>query len=438
MLIIAVLLSISILIFCVLQAYRLLSPFASLESEFNAIQNLIADIDSAADLKSRIGQTENQHPVSLALARQLRHSLSKDAHILHGRTGWVIDMETLFDADLMLRNHMEIRKVQVMPSLLTGLGIFFTFMGLTFATLGLDPTDAVGLTSSVKQLVGGMSLAFSTSLTGIGTSLWWTWKQKSIEQMIESQCYQLKESLRSKIFVFSEQEWYLMNQEEHRRMMEAVPSTIETAMVRALKSSLPKSPESFPVEQFEKLFENLLHAVRNQTDSLKEVLEHMSGGSTRSGVDGNQQEQTINQMQQMVTDMIPLQQGHLEVVASVKQAVLSLAEMSQQATNSQKTLTKSQDEMNGNLKMIREFWQTYRGQLNQLESSLNDGIKGFKDHMKETMHLAHSKLDEILSESLAHFSGTLLELDRSLNSLSVMVETLNQMGEKKKKKGIFR
>jgi ABC-type transporter Mla subunit MlaD len=62
-----------------------------------------------------------------------------------------------------------------MPNLLTGLGILGTFMGLAAgvgaARVGLSSGDPTEITASLQQLLSGASLAFLTSITGIGSSI---------------------------------------------------------------------------------------------------------------------------------------------------------------------------------------------------------------------------------------------------------------------------
>lgn len=62
-----------------------------------------------------------------------------------------------------------------MPNLLTGFGILGTFMGLAAgvgaARVGLSSGDPTEITASLQQLLSGASLAFLTSIFGIGSSI---------------------------------------------------------------------------------------------------------------------------------------------------------------------------------------------------------------------------------------------------------------------------
>lgn len=59
----------------------------------------------------------------------------------------------------------------VVPSLLTSLGILGTFIGLMRGLGGLDVSDAAKTMESIPQMIGGMTFAFMTSIAGISCSL---------------------------------------------------------------------------------------------------------------------------------------------------------------------------------------------------------------------------------------------------------------------------
>ena len=56
---------------------------------------------------------------------------------------------------------------------LTSLGIFGTFLGIAVGLWFFDPADIDG---SVKSLLGGMKIAFISSVMGLGSYLWLNYK----------------------------------------------------------------------------------------------------------------------------------------------------------------------------------------------------------------------------------------------------------------------
>lgn len=60
---------------------------------------------------------------------------------------------------------------QYAPTLLTTIGIFGTFLGITIGLLQFDPTSMETIDASMPALLGGMKLAFLTSIFGMGSSV---------------------------------------------------------------------------------------------------------------------------------------------------------------------------------------------------------------------------------------------------------------------------
>ena len=60
---------------------------------------------------------------------------------------------------------------ELIPGLLTSLGILGTFIGLVRGLGGLDVSDAAKTMESIPTMIGGMTFAFTTSIAGISCSL---------------------------------------------------------------------------------------------------------------------------------------------------------------------------------------------------------------------------------------------------------------------------
>ena len=80
-------------------------------------------------------------------------------------TGEYINEETVVDKP----GHAQL--AELIPGLLTSLGILGTFIGLMQGLTSVDFTNAEGTIQSIPQLLGGMRFAFATSVAGISCSL---------------------------------------------------------------------------------------------------------------------------------------------------------------------------------------------------------------------------------------------------------------------------
>ena len=81
------------------------------------------------------------------------------------------NVEDYINDDTVIYSPGHAQLAEVVPSLLTSLGILGTFIGLMRGLGGLDVSDAAKTMESIPQMIGGMTFAFMTSIAGISCSL---------------------------------------------------------------------------------------------------------------------------------------------------------------------------------------------------------------------------------------------------------------------------
>ena len=81
------------------------------------------------------------------------------------------NVEDYINDDTVIYSVGHAQLADVVPSLLTSLGILGTFIGLMRGLGGLDVSDAAKTMDSIPQMIGGMTFAFMTSIAGISCSL---------------------------------------------------------------------------------------------------------------------------------------------------------------------------------------------------------------------------------------------------------------------------
>ena len=84
-----------------------------------------------------------------------------------------LDAEYFFNDENLINNQIDIRYYNTIPSILTGLGILGTFLGLMMglSQLDLGSSDPDKLREGITGLLGGATIAFSTSVWGIFSSI---------------------------------------------------------------------------------------------------------------------------------------------------------------------------------------------------------------------------------------------------------------------------
>ena len=117
----------------------------------------------------------------LPLIRELRHHLIDFAirdgtdKILKRRT---VDAAEVFRESVLGPSFSSSRLILGIPSILTGLGVLGTFVGLQ---LGIGSLDFSDLEKSIRPLIQGCAVAFSSSVWGVGASLLFSLWEKIFE-----------------------------------------------------------------------------------------------------------------------------------------------------------------------------------------------------------------------------------------------------------------
>ncbi|MBQ8159645.1 MAG: anti-phage defense ZorAB system ZorA [Clostridia bacterium] len=87
------------------------------------------------------------------------------------RRGLPCNVEDYVNDDTVTYGPGNAQLAELVPSLLTSLGILGTFLGMTQGLSGLDVTTTENMMSGVQNLLSGMHFAFGTSVAGVSCSL---------------------------------------------------------------------------------------------------------------------------------------------------------------------------------------------------------------------------------------------------------------------------
>ena len=86
-----------------------------------------------------------------------------------------------------INNYTHRRLVEMVPDILTSLGILGTFVGLVLGLRGFNPNNYEAMSSSVEGLIGGIKVAFVTSIYGLTLSLTFSyWLRGTLTAVSES------------------------------------------------------------------------------------------------------------------------------------------------------------------------------------------------------------------------------------------------------------
>lgn len=124
-------------------------------------------------LETHSGDTRPIWQDALFLGRRMQGTWKRflvNAEQLDAR-GLNCNIEDYINDDTVIYSVGHAQLAEVVPGLLTSLGILGTFIGLMRGLSGLDLNDAAKTMESIPQLIGGMTYAFTTSIAGVACSL---------------------------------------------------------------------------------------------------------------------------------------------------------------------------------------------------------------------------------------------------------------------------
>ena len=92
--------------------------------------------------------------------------------------GGIADVEDYINEDLV-DSSIHRSLLEMIPDMLTSLGILGTFIGLVWGLKNFNPANYDAMTSSVASLVEGIKVAFLTSIYGLALALVYTYNMRS-------------------------------------------------------------------------------------------------------------------------------------------------------------------------------------------------------------------------------------------------------------------
>jgi len=372
--------------------------------------------------------------------------------------GWILDPEAWCDGREWLQSESSYDRIQAMPGMLTGIGILFTFLGLMIGIFGLDPTDPERLTQGVRGLLGGMSMAFLTSIAGIGSALWWTWRAKAYAERYQSQAGTICNALQEKPF-------FTLPDELPNRMLEKMSlqtqylAELETTMAIAFRKALEdqgwvgiqegiarmlsrKDGSEILADHLKKVTSNtdgLVGAVRQLVDTQQKLLtafENQKGGSGSGEAINweNPEERTafLRDTQALAGNVARIHGSQNQVNDQLLATAASLKELMENARIANADIMITHKQLSNHLQQLEKHWEGYREQVLEMQKSLRIGIETFQNRLQQSLKTAHGEIDELLGESLTHFTAALDSFEGTIEGFGLLLKTGQVSGKKGK------
>ncbi|MBQ9195650.1 MAG: hypothetical protein IJ157_00290 [Clostridia bacterium] len=309
------------------------------------------------------------------------------------------DVEDYINDDTVIYAHSHTQLGDVIPGILTSLGILGTFIGLVRGLGALNLSSAEDTMRGISDMISGMNFAFGTSIAGCACSLLFNIlnragigsAQRAIDAFYEAFTeFVMQRPLSDNVQAICQQEdqaAFLRHAvgEINKSITEGVQSAVHAGM-----APITQSVSRFIAAETQAQLEGLDHIVDSFVERMNGALngQLLRLGQTLSG---------INQAQQMDRDALN---------NSMDAAMHILGGM-QEMTGLMQNISARFEQYAGELSMAQQDQQAFAGQTAGLISSMHSAAQEQMDYIN-ALRAAHDDLQAGMQE-YANWSGRVLE-----------------------------
>ncbi len=334
------------------------------------------------------------------------------------RRGLPTNVEDYINDDTVTHGPGNATLAELIPNLLTSLGILGTFMGLSRGLSSLNFADSTQLVEGIPVLLEGMRFAFGTSVAGISCSIVFNMlnriSQGSSYRAIDDFVTSFTQLAMSRP-LDNDVQMIIQNQDRNF-MLQGINDTLVDRLAENVGRSITRAmtPVSDSMDRF------IIGATRSQIDGVGRIVARFLDEMDRSL--GNQLSSLANTMDAVTQNQAAAARQAGETV-SAAQGIVNNARSLQEMTNH--ILDKFDKYMNG-INEVREHDANYERRTAEL---LNRMQQENKDLAKLIAELGN-KIDTLTGDageaSLQDICGVLSSMEKNVGSISA---TLSAMSE---------
>ncbi|AEJ38288.1 conserved hypothetical protein [Sulfobacillus acidophilus TPY] len=320
------------------------------------------------------------------------------------------DIGRFFSEDAILLGIANRRITEAVPSLLTMAGILGTFLGLVAGLHGLNPNAPNGLGAGIGQLVGGLSLKFTSSVYGIFLALVWMVADRFWYRSLYEAVVALQEALIAGFSAPPEE----LSLQQIKNILEDQRQTLYTLTTDTL---IPQLIEGFSQALQTQLFPPLDELIRQQhqttasLDNFGQQMTLMAERTATAQVDGLERiaHEFINQMSAQTVEVAERLHESLQQTVTVQERIATLA--TDLLQHAEPLLARFQETQ----QLQKQLWE----QGHQVHTVLLEGAQywsTFHTEIRGTLETTEHRLE-------AFFSAVELRTGTLLKDLQALEET---------------
>ncbi len=311
-----------------------------------------------------------------------------------------IGVERYFNSITLLEEKLNMRVIHNVPQIFPGLGILGTFLGLT---LGLNTVDTSGsskdILSSIEPLLGNISLAFITSIAGIGFSIVATFKLNWFLGNAEKKILKLEDVARRIFPLYTKTlqgEELLKEIKEIKTTTNGLATDISNKLGEHISTQVGAKIDTL-VSGSNEIMKDLTHDIGDKVERITKVLSNNFGDSLTGAMEKIFTEDLVDNFKQIGIDIVTLSGENMTNLNNFKETMDSVIldlndikdnyeDINDKTFKTNEEVSSSLDKLTGTLvertelvdKSLEKTATTFNNatkQVEVLETSLNNGLK---------------------------------------------------------------
>ncbi len=299
---------------------------------------------------------------------------------------------------------------QAVPNLLTGVGILGTFLGLAAgvgaAKSGLTSEDAHQITAALQQLLGGASLAFWTSIVGIGCSILFVFVERFASRGLHKALDKWVGGIESRVERVTSEGVALEQLDQAKRTTTQL-ERFNTDLIFSLEQALEEKIAGRLSPQLEQLLQAVERLREDRATDSGQMIEQALVRFTdalqkKTGSQFEELATTVDDLNRTLKESADAQaQTQREVRGALDSVLTSVrTAMDTGATAMTDTLKQSLDEVTGVLS----------GASEQLATRLTASSKEAAAELRDTVSSTTQKLAETGANAASQITGSLVQI----------------------------
>jgi hypothetical protein len=355
-----------------------------------------------------------------------------------------LDAEYFFNDENLINNQIDIRYYNTIPSILTGLGILGTFLGLMMglSQLDLGSSDPDKLREGITGLLGGATIAFSTSVWGIFSSIIFNILEKKSIKKLSVVVSEIKKSIDELFDRKTPEKWL---SEIHKESSEqstqlkrfnddlvlGIAEALEMALAQKLSPSLDKLGEAISnlnnagvqgiTESIQKSaggeFERVAEIMKGVGDSMKTTADY--GQKIQADLEDSLNK-NINDFSNKIEDVFKdITKSTGDQTELIKAQINDLNTTTFDTTNKVTRLVEELSEkFSNNMEQATLSINEERESVGRLLSQVNNSIESMKELMTEAGLVADTFKDssQPVKEAISFLTNQVKEMSRLQNN----------------------